>query len=258
MNRSDGRTFDQVRSLSVTYDIFAYAAGSVLFAMGNTKVLCSVTLQPGVPHFLRGKKAGWLTAEYALLPASTHIRSVREVSTAKRNGRTVEISRLIGRSLRSVINVEVLGEQTIVVDCDVLQADGGTRTASISGACLALKAAQKRWLDQGVILAPLLKEDIAGIAVGLTKTGPLLDIDFIEDSSIEADFNFVLTRSLQIVEIQGSAERSPLCQDDYDRMYVLAQQGVRDIFHFYDDNPCDITTHSLTRQKHAYESYDVS
>src|SRR3990170_6150755 len=154
--RVANRAADVLRPLKVTYDFFSYASGSTLFEMGNTKVLCSVTIQQGVPHFLRGKRTGWLTAEYSLLPASTPIRSVREVTANKRSGRTIEISRLIGRSLRSVANLNALGEQTVFLDCDVLQADGGTRIACITGAYLALRAAQAQWLQAGIIEKPLL------------------------------------------------------------------------------------------------------
>jgi ribonuclease PH len=178
--------------------------------MGKTKVLCAVSLQQGVPHFLRGKKTGWLTAEYSLLPASTPIRTVREITANKRNGRTIEISRVIGRALRSVVNLDPLGEQTIFIDCDVLQADGGTRTACITGAYLALKAAVAQWLHRGIISETILIDELAAISVGLAQDTVLLDLDFIEDSATEADFNFVLTRSGKIIELQGSAEKFPI------------------------------------------------
>lgn len=232
--RTAQRSHDQLRSLRVTYDVFNYAAGSTLFEMGNTKVLCSVTLQQGVPHFLRGKKTGWLTAEYSLLPASTPIRTVREITANKRSGRTIEISRLIGRALRSVVNLDVLGEQTIFIDCDVLQADGGTRTACITGAYLALKAAEVIWLQKGYIDCALLADELGAVSVGFAQDTPLLDLDFVEDSATEADFNFVLTRSGKVIEIQGSAERYPLTWEQYDRMRSLALKGVQDLFAFYD------------------------
>lgn len=235
--RSGQRSNDQLRPLHVSYDIFKYASGSTLFEMGNTKVLCSVTLQQGVPHFLRGKKTGWLTAEYSLLPASTPIRTVREVTANKRSGRTIEISRLIGRSLRAVANLSALGEQTIFMDCDVLQADGGTRTACITGAYLALKAAQTAWLSEGLLHEALLIDELAAVSVGLAGTTPLLDLDFIEDSATEADFNFVLTRSGKLIEIQGSAEKYPLTWDQYDDMRALSLKGVDELFSFYDRHP---------------------
>jgi len=235
--RSGARLSDQLRQLRVTYNVYQYAAGSVLFEIGNTKALCAVTLQPGVPHFLRGKKAGWLTAEYALLPTSTPSRTVREVTAHKRNGRTIEISRLIGRSLRAIVDLSLLSEQTIFIDCDVLQADGGTRTACITGAFLALRAAQEVWLERGIIPAALIKDELAAVSVGSVRGRALLDLDFLEDSSIDADFNFVLTRSGGVIEIQGSAEKAPLSWDDYEHMRFLSLKGVQELFNFFDTHP---------------------
>lgn len=240
IHRAGNRSFDQLRKLNVTYDIYPYAAGSTLFEMGNTKVLCSITLQNGVPHFLRGRKCGWLTAEYSLLPASTPVRTVREITTNKRSGRTIEISRLIGRSLRAVADLSVLGEQTIFVDCDVLQADGGTRTACITGAYLALKAAQARWQHKGIISQPFLKDELAAVSVGVGNGSLILDMDFAEDSSIDVDFNFVLTRSHKIIEIQGSAERAPLSWEDQDSINKLALKGAGELFEFYDQYPYEL------------------
>jgi len=234
--RSGQRSHDQLRPLRVTYDIYKYASGSTLFELGNTKIICSVTLQQGVPHFLRGKKMGWLTAEYALLPAATPIRTVREVTANKRSGRTIEISRLIGRSLRAVTRLDVLGEQTIFLDCDVLQADGGTRTGCITAAFLALRAAQAKWLHEGLISQEILCDELAAVSVGINADIPILDLDFMEDSGTEADFNFVLTRSEKIVELQGSAEKFPLSWDQYESMKLLAQKGVSELFEFYDKN----------------------
>lgn len=239
--RAHARRLDQLRTLKVTYDVFPYAAGSVLFEMGNTKVLCAVTLTPGVPSFLRGKKKGWLTAEYAMLPAATHQRTVREAQAAKRNGRAIEISRLIGRCWRSIVNLDVIGEQTIYLDCDVLQADGGTRTASINGICLALRAAQARWLAKGTISAPIIKEEIAAVSVGHGPGGLLLDLDFEEDSSLHADFNFVLTRTNKIIEVQGCAEREPVSWEDYFTMHEFVKKGVQDVFKFYDEHEFRLT-----------------
>jgi ribonuclease PH len=240
-NRSGKREFNQLRQLKVTYDIYSYTPGSVLFEIGGTKILCSITLQNSVPHFLRGKRKGWLTAEYALLPAATPIRTVREVSANKRNGRTIEISRLIGRSLRAVTDLSMLGENTIFVDCDVLQADGGTRTACITAAYLALKSAQKRLIAEGAIEGGLLTDDIASISVGMGPYGPLLDMDFAEDSSIYADYNFVVTRAGKIVEIQGTAEHAPISWTDFEEMKALVLKGAADIFAFYDKNGYEVT-----------------
>jgi ribonuclease PH len=245
--RASSRGLGEIRPLKISYDVYPYAAGSTLFEMGNTKVLCSVTLQQGVPHFLRGKKMGWLTAEYSLLPASTPVRTVREATTSKRNGRTIEISRLIGRSLRAVADLGILGEQTIFIDCDVLQADGGTRTASVTGAYLALKAAQSRWLRQGIIKQRFLIDELAAIAVGMSSFGPLLDMDFAEDSSIIADFNYVVTRKGSLVEIQGSAEKAPISWAEFDEMKGLALHGCHSIFEFFDENPYICTDADYSR-----------
>ncbi len=248
--RTANRSYDQLRPLKVTYGIYPYAAGSTLFEIGNTKVLCAVTLQNGVPHFLRGKKMGWLTAEYSLLPSATPMRTVREITANRRSGRVIEISRLIGRSLRAVTDLSVLGEQTIFIDCDVLQADGGTRTASITGAYLALRAAQARWQAQGILgKQALLQDELAAVSVGLGNKGPLLDMDFAEDSVTAADYNFVLTRSGKIVEIQGSAERAPIGWSDYDEMRLLAVQGAHELFFFYD---------AYANEEHYYVSQQQS
>ena len=248
--RSGNRSYDQLRPLKVTYGVYPYAAGSTLFEIGNTKILCAVTLQNGVPHFLRGKKMGWVTAEYSLLPSSTPVRTLREITANKRSGRVIEISRLIGRAIRSIVDLSVLGEQTIFIDCDVLQADGGTRTASITGAYLALRAAQAHWKFKGMVGSqPLICDELAAVSVGLSNKGPLLDMDFAEDSALEADYNFVLTRSGKIVEIQGSAERSPIGWDDYEEIRLLAVQGVQELFFFYD-------THNVAESPSvAEESY---
>ena len=242
--RAHNRSFDELRALKVMYNIYPYAAGSTLFEMGNTKVLSSVSLQPGVPHFLRGKKIGWLTAEYSLLPGSTPVRTVRDVTINKRSGRTIEISRLIGRALRSIINFNVLGEQTIFIDCDVLQADGGTRTASITGAYLALKAAQDYWKSKGIIKQNFIMDELAAISVGLSGDVPLLDMDFAEDTLIDADFNFVLTRSGNIVEIQGSAEKHPIPWSSYNNVQELACKGANKLFEFFDEASCNVFHHA--------------
>ncbi len=234
VSRTSKRAYDQLRPLKVTYGVYSNASGSTLFELGNTKILCSVTIQHGVPHFLRGKRMGWLTAEYSLLPSSTPTRTVREITANKRSGRVIEISRLIGRALRAVVDLSVLCEQTIFVDCDVLQADGGTRTASITGAFLALRAADEMCRRKGVINRSFLRDDLAAVSVGYGSNGPLLDMDFQEDSRIDADYNFMLTRSGKIVEIQGCAEREPITWEDYEHMRLLAVQGAQELFFFYD------------------------
>lgn len=228
--RADGRTSDQLRPYTVTFDQFGYAAGSVLLQLGNTKVLCSVTIQPGVPPFLKGKKVGWLTAEYDMLPIATQQRTMRASSAAKQHARSVEISRLISRSLRMVVDLQALGERTIMVDCDVLQADGGTRTAAITGASLALQRAQDEWLATQVITKPIIKDQLGAVSVGLIKGQLLLDLDFQEDSMCDSDFNIILTKTGDIIEIQGTAERVPLTWQQFDDIRQLACNGVKQLF----------------------------
>lgn len=238
MTRVDNRKNDELRKLAVTYNVFPYASGSTLFEIGNTKVLCAITLQQGVPHFLRGKRKGWLTAEYSLMPASTPIRTIREVTSNKRSGRNIEISRLIGRCLRAITNLELLGEQTIFVDCDVLQADGGTRSACIIGAYLALKSAVNQWLGRKILTKDILIDELAAISVGISGDLPVLDLNFVEDNATDADFNFILTRSGKIVEIQGSAESHPINWGNYNYMQDLAIKGAQSLYEFYDQNSC--------------------
>lgn len=234
--RKNNRSYDQLRDLKISYDVFGYAPGSVLFELGNTKVLCTVNIAVGVPPFLKGTKTGWLTAEYAMLPNSGHNRSMRESSQAKRNDRAVEISRLIGRSLRAVVDLSSIGERTIFIDCDVLQADGSTRTASITGAYLALKMAIRQWLAAGDIARSILTDAVAAISVGISNHQSLLDLDYEEDSAIDADYNFVLTKSGAIVEIQGSAEKGTVSWDQFEQLKELAVQGNKKLFATIDES----------------------
>lgn len=232
MLRDDGRSHDQIRPITIKYDPFGYGVASVLFEQGNTKVFASVSISDSVPHFLKGRGKGWLTAEYAMLPASTRSRILRESSSSNRNSRSVEISRLIGRSLRAVVDLNILGERTITIDCDILQADGGTRCAAISAASLALRIAQRRWIKSGVLKkGKILKDEIAAISVGILKEKLLLDLSQSEDNSTKADFNFVLTRSGKIVEIQGTSEQEPMPWENFNKMKDLALKGVQDIFY---------------------------
>src|SRR5579863_6169062 len=234
--RNDKRTPDQLRPVSFSRGVFGFAPGSVLFEMGETKVLCSVSLQNGVPQFLRGKGTGWLTAEYALLPMATAQRTQRESSQASKNGRSVEIARFIGRCFRSIVDVSTIGERTIHIDCDVLQADGGTRTAAISGAFLALQMAQEHWLKSRVIVQPIIKDSIAAVSVGVVDDNVLLDLNYEEDSVATADFNFVITQSDKIVEMQGGAETAPLSWDVFERVRAMAQHGAQQLFFAYGDH----------------------
>ncbi len=233
IKRADGRRADQLRPFSIHIDSFGYADGSVIVSLGQTKVLCAVTLQTGVPPFLKGKRTGWLTAEYALMPTSTQTRSQRD-SNQKINGRSVEISRLIGRSLRTVVDLNKLGERTITIDCDVLQADGGTRTACITGAFIALRRAEAQWLKEGLIIESVIVDELAAISAGVKNGVALLDIDYAEDSTIDADYNFVLTRSGSIVEIQGTTEAKAIAWPLFNDMCHLATQGIKDIFGLID------------------------
>lgn len=248
ISRKLGRNYNQLRPISITYNAFGYADGSILFELGDTKILCTVSLQQGVPPFLKGTRTGWLTAEYALLPNATLIRSSRDGAAQKYNGRSIEIARLIGRSLRSMINLQALGEQTIMVDCDILQADGGTRTACITAAVLALKQAQKKWMNTKKLHAPLISEDIAAISVGVLDNQLLLDIDYSEDALIDADYNFVLTRSGTIVEIQGTAEKGTVSWDSFHGMCSLAQEGIKQLFAQLDEK-CNAGTAAMPSSK---------
>ncbi len=228
-SRHDGRVWNQSRTISVTYDVQGTAHGSVLFKLGNTQVLCSVTMQSGVPAFLRGKGKGWLTAEYAMLPASTFPRSPRESSVGKRDGRSVEISRLIGRSLRAILNLDLLGERTLYVDCDVIQADGGTRSAAITGAYCALRYAL---INKKFPFMPedgFLQDSVGALSVGISHEDILLDLNFNEDISIDADFNFVMTGSGNIIEIQGATESMPIEWKKVQLMQELAARGIIDM-----------------------------
>jgi ribonuclease PH len=229
--RTNNRSYDAIRPVRVTYDAFGYASGTVLFELGNTKVLCAISLNTGVPAFLKGSKAGWLTAEYAMLPTSTLQRTQREAITQKRSGRGTEISRLIGRALRAVADLDVLGEKTITIDCDVLQADGGTRTAAISGAYLALREAEQRWLADKIINQPCVIGDVAAISVGILEGVPMVDLDCSEDNNAQVDFNFMLNSAGNIIEIQGAVEHgSAISWDNFDAMRVLAVNGVKSLF----------------------------
>lgn len=235
--RRDGRASNQMRPLKVTYGVYGNAHGSCLFEVGNTRVLCAVMIQDGVPPFLRGTGTGWLTAEYAMLPASTAMRTPREIALMKRNNRSVEISRLIGRALRAVVDLHALGEKTIYIDCDVLQADGGTRTASISGAYCALRQAAQRWVSEGVLKKSVLRDSVVAVSVGALNGQVLLDVDFSEDSQVDADFNFVMTGSGSLIELQGATEKNPISWDTVQAMHVVALKGISDILLVLDQTP---------------------
>ena len=227
--RPSGRRADEMRPVTLEVNVNPYAEGSCMATFGNTKVLCTASVEEKVPPFLRSKKQGWGTAEYGMLPRSTHSRMDREASRGKQSGRTLEIQRLIGRSMRTICNLERLGERTIWIDCDVIQADGGTRTASITGAYVALSLACKRLLTEGKLEVPPLTDAVAAISCGVTEAGAVLDLDYPEDSSAIADGNFVFTGKGQIVEVQATAEDSPIEHEIFTQLVGLAQQGIREL-----------------------------
>ena len=230
--RSDGRSLDQLRPITITRDFTCYAEGSVLIEFGNTKVICNASIEAGVPNFLRGKETGWITAEYGMLPRSTGSRMQREASQRKQGGRTMEIQRLIGRSLRSSINMDLLGENTIVIDCDVIQADGGTRTASITGGYVALEDAVNSAINEGLIESNPIKEMIASVSVGIQEGNALLDLNYKEDSTAETDMNVVMNNKNNFIEIQGTSEKRPFTYQELERMLDLAKKGISELFEY--------------------------
>ena len=227
--RHSGRLADQLRPVSFEAGFAKHAEGSCLAKFGDTHVLCTATVEERVPPFLRNKGSGWITAEYGMLPRSTHTRTDREAARGKQSGRTHEIQRLIGRALRSVVNLKVLGERQITIDCDVLQADGGTRTAAISGAFVALyRALQKRVEDGKLETIPILHH-VAAVSCGIVNEIPVLDLDYIEDSNAQADANFVLTDIGTIIEVQATAEKDPFKEAVFVQMMGLAHHGIKEI-----------------------------
>ena len=224
--RHDGRAADALRAVSLERGVAKYAEVSCLVKFGNTHVLCTASLEERVPPWLRGGGAGWVTAEYGMLPRATKERVRREASAGKQSGRTVEIQRLIGRSLRAVVDRAALGERQVTVDCDVLQADGGTRTASITGAWVALHDCFRFMKDQGLITASPLTDHVAAISCGIVEGTPVLDLDYPEDSAAETDANFVMTGSGHMVEVQGTAEGAPFSRDELNALLDLASTGI--------------------------------
>ncbi len=222
--RLDGRAHDELRPVKITRDVNMYAEGSVLMEIGNTKVICTATIEDRVPPFLRGKGEGWITGEYSMLPRATSVRNQRESSRGKVGGRTHEIQRLIGRSLRSVVDLKALGERTLWIDCDVLQADGGTRTASITGAFIALSDALRKIEGNAGV-----KEYLAAVSVGIVNGKPVLDLDYGEDFAADVDFNVVMTQSGKIVEVQGTAEGRPFTREQMAQLMDLAEKGIGEL-----------------------------
>jgi ribonuclease PH len=225
--RKDGREQGSLRNVTITRNFIKHAEGSVLVEFGDTKVICTASVEESVPPFLRGKGSGWVTAEYSMLPRSTHTRSSREAAKGKVGGRTHEIQRLIGRSLRAVTDLAALGERSILIDCDVIQADGGTRTASITGAWVALADAIAGLRRSGALAVDPVREAVAAVSAGIVKGEVLLDLDYSEDSSAEVDMNFVVTASGRFVEVQGTAEEEPFTVEQMDAMRDAALDGIR-------------------------------
>ncbi|MDG1579565.1 ribonuclease PH [Pseudomonas sp. GOM6] len=230
MKRPSGRASTQLRSVRITRNYTKHAEGSVLVEFGDTKVICTASVESGVPRFLKGQGQGWLTAEYGMLPRATGERNQREASKGKQGGRTLEIQRLIGRSLRAALDMSKLGENTIYVDCDVIQADGGTRTASITGAMVAVVDALKVLKKRGALKGEPLKQMVAAVSVGIYQGEPVLDLDYLEDSAAETDLNVVMTDSGGFIEVQGTAEGAPFQPEELNAMLALAQQGMRELF----------------------------
>lgn len=228
--RPSNRQADEMRPISITRNYTKHAEGSVLIEFGDTRVICTASIEEKVPNFLRGKGQGWVTAEYGMLPRSTGSRMRREAAGGKQGGRTMEIQRLIGRSLRAGINLETLGENTISLDCDVIQADGGTRTASITGAWVALHDAVQHLLDKKAIAINPLHHQIASVSVGIYNGTPILDLDYAEDSNAETDMNVVMNSDSGFIEVQGTAEGHPYSKDELNSMLALAEKGINELF----------------------------
>ncbi len=229
MNRPSGRAVDQTRTIGLTKNFTRHAEGSVLIEFGDTKVICTASIENSVPGFLRGQGKGWITAEYGMLPRSTHSRMNREAARGKQTGRTVEIQRLIGRSLRAAVDLEALGERTITIDCDVIQADGGTRTASITGACVALADALNKLVARGELKTNPLVRMIASISVGIYEGEAVLDLDYPEDSSADTDMNIVMADDGGMIEVQGTAEGEPFSEQAFAQMLSLAKKGINEL-----------------------------
>lgn len=228
--RPSGRTASQIRPVTITRNYTCHAEGSVLIEFGDTKVICNATVEEGVPRFMKGQGKGWITAEYSMLPRATHTRSGREAARGKQGGRTLEIQRLIARSLRAAVDLSILGENTITLDCDVIQADGGTRTASITGACVALADALTYMRNKGIIKANPMKHMIAALSVGIHEGNAIADLEYVEDSSAETDMNIVMTDTGKLIEVQGTAEGEPFSFDELNEMLEIAKAGLKELF----------------------------
>ncbi|MGP1958992.1 MAG: ribonuclease PH [Arsenophonus sp. NC-CH8-MAG3] len=228
--RPKNREANQVRSIKITRQYTKHAEGSVLIEFGDTKVLCNATIEEGVPRFLKGQSQGWITAEYGMLPRATNSRNIREAAKGKQTGRTMEIQRLIARSLRAAVDLKQLGEYTIILDCDVIQADGGTRTAAISGACVALTDALNKMVAERQLKKSPFKSMVAAVSVGIVNGKPICDLEYSEDSVAETDMNLVMMDNCKIIEIQGTAEGKPFSHEELLSLLSLAKDGLKTIF----------------------------
>lgn len=229
MERFDGRQPDQIRPVNMTPNFNKYAEGSVLIEVGDTRVICTATVEERVPPFLKGQGKGWVTAEYSMIPRATGTRTIREAARGKLGGRTMEIQRLIGRALRSVVNLEKLGERTVTMDCDVIQADGGTRTASITGAFVAMIFALNKLVEQGMLEKIPVHDFIAATSVGMVSSVPVLDLAYVEDSAAEVDMNVVMTGAGRFVEIQGTGEEATFSREEMNNLLDLASAGIAEL-----------------------------
>lgn len=229
MARFDGRLNDQLRSVKMTKDYIIHPQGSVLIEMGNTKVICTAMIEEKVPPFLKGSGTGWITAEYGMLPGSTQTRKIRDAAKGKIDGRSMEIQRLIGRALRSVVDLGKLGERTIWIDCDVIQADGGTRTAAITGSFVALMSAFQKLINQGTLESAPITDYVAAVSVGVHNGEAILDLCYEEDSKAEVDMNLVMTGSGKFIEIQGTGEERPFDQEELTQMLAIGNKGIREL-----------------------------
>ena len=227
--RIDHRTSDQMRPIRITMAFIPTAEGSVLIEVGRTRVICTASIEETVPSFMKNKGKGWITSEYAMIPRATNTRTVRESSTGKRSGRSMEIQRLIGRSLRTAIDLDKLGERTVWIDCDVIEADGGTRTASITGAFIALKQAVNNLIASGKLTKDPIRSHVAAVSVGVIGGVPMLDLNYVEDSSADVDFNLVMTEHGEFVEIQGTAERNPFGGEALSELLRLGRKGILEL-----------------------------
>lgn len=227
--RSDERQLNEIRNIKITTEFTKYAEGSVLIEMGDTKVICTASTEERVPPFMKGQGKGWITAEYSMLPRATHVRNQREAARGKIGGRTMEIQRLIGRALRSVVDLKALGERTLMLDCDVIQADGGTRTTSISGAFVAMVIALNKLVDNKMIAKLPITDFLASVSVGIVKEEAHLDLNYEEDSKAKVDMNVVMTGTGKFIEVQGTGEEAPFSKSELNELLELAQSGIEEI-----------------------------